>query len=275
MLGLAQSATVLTGRGAEPQSNGVNNVLSLINIAPALGKVGRPHSGYGCLTGQGNGRWGREHGQKADQLSGYRLITDPMARKHVAAVWGVPPEGLPGPGKSAYEMLDSLGEEGAVEALLVLGSNIVISAPNAEHVEQRLQALDFLVVADFVHSETSRLADVVLPTAQWTEEEGTMTNLEGRVIRRRAALAPPPGVSTDLDLICELAGAWGRAPISPTPALRECSSNWAGPAPVVPQTTPGLATGRLKRARAVLTLPRGRPPGYPSDVPGRVPHCQR
>ena len=210
MLGLAQSAMVLTGRGAEPQSNGVKNVLSLINIALALGKVGRPHSGYGCLTGQGNGQEGREHGQKADQLPEYRLISDPVAREHVAAVCGVPPEDLPGPGKSAYEMLDSLGEEGAVEALLVLGSNIVISAPTAEHVEQRLQALDILVVADFLLSETARLADVVLPTAQWAEEEGTMTNLKGRVIRRRAALAPAPGVSTDLDLICELAGRLGK-----------------------------------------------------------------
>ena len=133
-----------------------------------------------------------------------------MARKHVASVWGVPPEDLPGPGKSAYEMLDGLGEEGAIKAQLVLGSKIVISAPNAQHVEQRLQALDFLVVADFLLSETARLADVVLPTAQWAEEEGTMTNLEGLVIRRRAALPPAPGVSTDFDLICELAGRLGK-----------------------------------------------------------------
>ncbi len=66
------------------------------------------------------------------------------------------------------------------------------------------------MVADFFLSETARLADVVLPTAQRAEEEGTMTNLEGRVIRRRAALEPPPGVSTDLDLICQLAGRLGK-----------------------------------------------------------------
>ena len=56
MLSLAQSAMVLTGRGAEQQSNGVNNVLSLINVALALGKVGQPHSSYGCISGQGNGQ---------------------------------------------------------------------------------------------------------------------------------------------------------------------------------------------------------------------------
>ena len=34
----------------------------------------------------------------------------------------------------------------------------------------------------------------MLPVAQWAEEEGTMTNLEGRVLRRRRALDPPEGV---------------------------------------------------------------------------------
>ena len=51
----ARSAMVLTARGAEQQAQGVNNTLSYINIALALGLVGRPFSGYGCLTGQGNG----------------------------------------------------------------------------------------------------------------------------------------------------------------------------------------------------------------------------
>ncbi len=55
-----------------------------------------------------------------------------------------------------------------------------------------------LVVSDIFLSETAELADVVLPTAQWAEEEGTMTNLEGRVIRRRRALPPPDGVLDDL-----------------------------------------------------------------------------
>ena len=70
ILGNARSAMVLTARGAEQQAQGVNNTLSYINIALALGLVGRPFSGYGCLTGQGNGQGGREHGQKSDQLPG-------------------------------------------------------------------------------------------------------------------------------------------------------------------------------------------------------------
>ena len=143
MLGEARTAIVLTARGAEQQAQGVNNTLSFINIALALGLVGKPNSGYGCLTGQGNGQGGREHGQKADQLPGYRKIDDPTAREHVASVWGINPDTLPAPGKSAYELLDSLGQEGGVRSLLVLGSNVVVSAPNAVHVERRLRSLDF------------------------------------------------------------------------------------------------------------------------------------
>ncbi len=210
LLGRAKSAMILTGRGAEQQAQGVSNVLSFINLALALGLVGKPFSGYGCLTGQGNGQGGREHGQKADQLPGYRKIDDPAARRHIAAVWEVPEKELPYPGKSAYELLDSLGREGGVRALWVIGSNVVVSAPNALHIEKRLKSLNFLAVSDFFLSETAQLADVVLPSAQWAEEEGTMTNLEGRVILRQRAFAPPPGVRTDIEVICALARYLGR-----------------------------------------------------------------
>ncbi|MEU7160686.1 molybdopterin oxidoreductase family protein [Streptomyces chrestomyceticus] len=203
----ADSAMVLTARGPEQQSKGTDTVGAWINLCLATGRAGRAYSGYGCLTGQGNGQGGREHGQKADQLPGYRKLSDPAARAHVAEVWGVPPESLPGPGRSAYELLDALGRE--VRALLLMGSNPVVSAPRAAHVEQRIRALDFLAVADVVLSEAAALADVVLPVAQWAEETGTTTNLEGRVLLRRRALPPPPGVRTDLQVLHALAALLG------------------------------------------------------------------
>ncbi|SEB85478.1 molybdopterin oxidoreductase family protein [Streptomyces melanosporofaciens] len=203
----AENSMVLTARGPEQQSKGTDTVGAWINLCLATGRAGRPLSGYGCLTGQGNGQGGREHGQKADQLPGYRKLTDPAARAHVAAVWGVEPDALPGPGRSAYELLDALGRD--VRALLLMGSNPLVSAPRAAHVESRLRSLDFLAVADVVLSETAALADVVLPVAQWAEETGTMTNLEGRVILRRAALTPPPGVRTDLSVLSGLAARLG------------------------------------------------------------------
>ncbi|MGW3357439.1 molybdopterin oxidoreductase family protein [Streptomyces bungoensis] len=202
-----ESAMVLTARGPEQQSKGTDTVGAWINLCLATGRAGRPLSGYGCLTGQGNGQGGREHGQKADQLPGYRKLDDPAARRHVAEVWGVDPDALPGPGRSAYELLDALGTD--VRALLLMGSNPVVSAPRAAHVEQRLRSLDFLAVADVVLSETAELADVVLPVTQWAEETGTTTSLEGRVLLRRRAVAAPPGVRSDLHVLHELAARLG------------------------------------------------------------------
>ncbi|MEV5318330.1 molybdopterin-dependent oxidoreductase [Streptomyces sp. NPDC052687] len=202
-----ESAMVLTARGPEQQSKGTDTVGAWINLCLATGRAGRPYSGYGCLTGQGNGQGGREHGQKADQLPGYRKLDDPAARRHVAEVWGVDPDSLPGPGRSAYELLDALGTD--IRTLLLMGSNPVVSAPRAAHIEERIRSLDFLAVCDVVLSETAELADVVLPVTQWAEETGTTTNLEGRVLLRRRAITPPEGVRSDLEVLHELAARLG------------------------------------------------------------------
>ncbi|HKR51613.1 MAG TPA: molybdopterin oxidoreductase family protein [Pseudonocardiaceae bacterium] len=209
LLGQAQTAMVLTARGAEQHSNGTDTTLAFINLALALGLPGRAGCGFATLTGQGNGQGGREHGQKADQLPGYRRLDDPQARAHVAAVWGVDPDSLPGCGPSAYEMLDRLGTDGGVRTLLVFASNVAVSAPHLTRINRRLAGLDLLVVSDFVLSETAALADVVLPCTQWAEEEGTLTNLEGRVLWRRRALDPPPGVRSDLQMLHALAQRLG------------------------------------------------------------------
>ena len=213
-----RGAYVLTGRGVEQMAQGTDCVSAAINLALALGLVGREGSGYGPLTGQGNGQGGREHGQKSDQLPGYRLISDPAARAHVAGVWGVDPESLPGPGVPAVQLLQSLATAGGPRALLVHGSNIVVSAPHATRIEERLRALDLLVVCDIVPSETAMLADVILPVTQWAEEEGTMTNLEGRVIRRRAAIDAPGEARSELWIFAELARRLDCAAAFPTDA---------------------------------------------------------
>jgi len=216
-LAAARTAMILTARGAEQHADGTDTATAWINLALALGLPGRgPGSGWSTVTGQGNGQGGREHGQKADQLPGYRKLADPADRAHVAAVWGIDPDELPGPGVSAYELLDRLGTDGGVRALLVAASNPVVSAPNARHVTERLDALDFLVVADFFLSETARRADVVLPTTQWAEEDGTMTGVEGRILLRRKAFDPPASARSDLEILHGIAARLGRGEFFPT-----------------------------------------------------------
>lgn len=262
-------AYVLTGRGVEQSSQGTATVTAAIDLALALGLPGRVGSGYGAITGQGNGQGGREHGQKSDQLPGYRRIDDPAARAHVARVWGVDEAVLPGPGVPAVELLRRCG--GPVRALLVHGCNLVVSSPDADRVRERLEALDLLVVCDLVPSETTQLADVVLPVTQWAEEEGTMTSLEGRVLRRRRALAPPPGVRSELDVLHGLAVRLGVPdadrlfPTEPAVVFDELARASAGG----PADYSGLSHARLDAAEAAgvaLHWP------VPAAVGGAEPH---
>ncbi|WP_258805327.1 molybdopterin oxidoreductase family protein [Pseudarthrobacter sp. NS4] len=200
---------ILTGRGVEQHIDGTDTATAAINLSLLLGLPGSARSGYGTLTGQGNGQGGREHGQKADQLPGYRKITDPAARAHVAGVWGVPEELIPGPGLPAVQLLKSLGKADGVRCLFVHASNIAVASPDANAVIDGLRSLDFLVVCDFFMSETAAEADLILPVLQWAEEEGTLTNLEGRVLRRRRALTPPAGARSELWIMARLAEALG------------------------------------------------------------------
>jgi assimilatory nitrate reductase catalytic subunit len=257
-------AYILTGRGVEQSSQGTATVAAAINLALALGLPGRRGSGYGAITGQGNGQGGREHGQKSDQLPGYRMITDPATRKHVAGVWGVDPDSLPGPGVPAVELLRRLGTPAGPKVLLVHGSNLVVSAPNSDRVRERLAALDLLVACDFVPSETTELAHVVLPVTQWAEEEGTMTSLEGRIIRRRKALSPPPGVRSELEILADLArrlGSTVRFDTDPALVFDELARASAGG----PADYSGLSHARLD-AEPGLFWP------CPATPQGQAPH---
>jgi assimilatory nitrate reductase catalytic subunit len=263
LLGTANTAMILTARGPEQQSQGVNNTLAFINLALALGKAGKPYCGYGCLTGQGNGQGGREHGQKADQLPGYRRLDNLADRAHIARIWGVNEADLPKPGRSAYEMLDSLGAEDGVRALLVFGSNLAISAPHASHIEERLGKLDFLMVSDFFLSETAELADVVLPSAQWAEEEGTMTNLEGRVILRQRATCPPERVRTDLEILAALAGKLDCTATFPSRAM-DVFDELRGASGGGPADYAGITYDRIARENGVFwPCPDENHPGTP------------
>ncbi|MFC5470264.1 molybdopterin oxidoreductase family protein [Cohnella suwonensis] len=202
--GKAKTGMIFTARGVEQHADGHLAVRNFLNMVLVTGKIGKEGCGYGAVTGQGNGQGGREHGQKADQLPGYRLIENEADRAYVAGVWGISPGELPGKGVSAYEMMELIDKD-AIKALFVMGSNPIVSNPNALLVERALGKLDFLVVADMFLSETAQLADVVLPVTSYLENEGTLTNLEGRVLLREAGRPAPGEARHDWKILCDLA----------------------------------------------------------------------
>ncbi|HEX8969356.1 MAG TPA: molybdopterin oxidoreductase family protein, partial [Chloroflexota bacterium] len=209
LYGRADPSLILHARGIEHSTHGVNSCYACINLALARGQVGKPGGGTTMLTGQGNGQGGREVGQKANQLPGYRHIDVPSEREEVARVWGVPVEELPWEGAAATEMVHLMAE-GDIKSCLVICSNLMVSLPDNAVVQRALDRLDPLVVIDFFMSETAELADVVLPGSVWCEDEGTTTNLEGRVIKINQATDPPGDARRDTDIVVDLARRLGR-----------------------------------------------------------------
>lgn len=207
--GRAKTGMIMHARGIEHHSNGTENVLSYINLVLATGKIGGRGRGYGTITGQGNGQGGREHGQKADQLPGYRSILNPEHRKYVAGVWGIDESELPQAGVSAVEVFTKM-REGEIKGLLSICSNMMVSLPDINRVRESLEGLAFNVCIDFFLSESGRYADVVLPGTTWAEDEGTTTSGEGRVIKINQAIDPPGEARRDWEILQDIAHRLGR-----------------------------------------------------------------
>jgi anaerobic selenocysteine-containing dehydrogenase len=203
-------ALSLWSMGANQSTNGVDKNLALINLSLATGNIGRPGAGPFSLTGQPNAMGGREAGGLATTLPGHRLVSDPDDRAEVEAAWGVPPGAIADrPGITGSEMVAAL-EKGAIKVLWIAGTNPLVSLPNARRVREAVAKADLVIVQDAYHpTETTQVADVVLPAAQWSERDGTMTNSERRICLLERAGNPPGEALPDWQIFCRVAQALG------------------------------------------------------------------
>ena len=207
--GQAKSSFLMHARGIEHHSHGVQNVLGAINIVLASGRIGRESCGYATITGQGNGQGGREHGQKCDQLPGARDISNPEHRAYIAEVWGVGADEIPAAGVDVYEMFRRI-DRGEIRGLLSICFNPKVSLPDNKFITRCLEKLDFYVAIDFFLNETAQHADVVLPGSLHEEDEGVVTQIEGRVIKINQAVDPPGDARQDWRIIQDIARSLGR-----------------------------------------------------------------
>ncbi|MBL0213412.1 MAG: molybdopterin oxidoreductase family protein [Myxococcales bacterium] len=207
--GAAKSSFMLHARGIEHHSNGVQNALGAINLVLASGRIGKPTGGYGTITGQANGQGGREHGQKCTQLPGSREISNPEHRAYIASVWKIDEPDLPGPGVDAYEMFRKI-DAGEIKGLVSICFNPKVSLPDNQFVTRALDKLEFYVAIDFFLNDTARHADVVLAGSLQEEDEGTVTQAEGRIIKINKAVEPPGEARADWTIIQDLARALDR-----------------------------------------------------------------
>jgi anaerobic selenocysteine-containing dehydrogenase len=208
--GWARAALSLWSMGLNQTTTGVDKGALLIGLHLATGQIGRRGAGPFSLTGQPNAMGGREVGGLAGLLPGYRSVESAEDRAAIATVWGVPADRIsPCPGRTAVEMFDAL-RGGEMKAIWIAATNPAASVPNGRAVREGLERAELVVVQDaYAPTETTDLADIVLPAAQWSEKEGTATSSERRIAYLPAAVPPPGEARPDWRIFAELGARLG------------------------------------------------------------------
>ncbi|MBI3320305.1 MAG: nitrate reductase, partial [Candidatus Omnitrophica bacterium] len=210
LFGKANAAMSFWAMGLNQSTHGTAKNNCVINLHLATGQIGRAGAGPFSLTGQPNAMGGRETGGLAHLLPGHRVVVKEQDRRDVEALWGLP-EGriAPQPGLSAVELFRALAR-GRVKSVWIIATNPMVSLPNLTIAQQAMAKADLVIVNDIYHpTETTRLADVILPAAQWSERDGTVTNSERCISYVEKAIDPPGEVLPDWTILCRFAKAFG------------------------------------------------------------------
>src|SRR6056297_3143719 len=209
LYGGATTAMVVTGMGMRQAQNGTNNVYALINMMLTAGHVGREHCGIDPPRGQNNVQGVTDVGCSPIAYPGYIPVSNDENRLKLAEIWQVPYEKLPAEkGLTTVEIAQAAGR-GEVKGMFIMGENPAITDPDLNHTRKALENLDFLVVQDIFPTDTTQMADVILPAACFAEKEGTFVNSDRRTLRVRKAVEPPGQARADYEILLDLAGRMG------------------------------------------------------------------
>jgi ferredoxin-nitrate reductase len=196
--------------GLGQSTSGVAKHNSLINLHLLTGQIGKPGARPFSLPGQPNAMGGRETGLLAHQLPGYRLIACPDDRRDVESYWKLPQHSISTrPGLTAIEMFRGL-ESGKLKAIWIAATNPAASLPDLHQVRRALARAELVIVQDVYHpTETTSLAHVLLPAANWIEKEGTSTNSERMVAFSERLLSPVGAARPDWQIIADMGQSLG------------------------------------------------------------------
>jgi NADH-quinone oxidoreductase chain G len=126
---------------------------------------------------------------------------------------GIVPQGG---GLGVQAMLEAAGN-GKLEALYVVGEDLMTSYPDRGKIEKAVDKIPFLVVQDLFLSATAAKAQVVLPAASFAEKDGTFTNAERRIQRVRPGIPLPGQAKTDGAIFAGLGEKLGGALVTTAP----------------------------------------------------------
>jgi NADH-quinone oxidoreductase subunit G len=148
-------------------------------------------------------RLARYCNSKGAEKLGLSPYPAPAVKAELAAVLGTMPEGEP---VTTDKMMAEMSKE-RINAAIVMGADPVMLYPDREFARDSFSGLDFLVVCDQFETETTVLADVVLPLSSWAEFAGDYVNLEGRCQSTEAAIKPRFESLPGFDILQRLSGA--------------------------------------------------------------------
>ncbi|PWI33552.1 nitrate reductase [Vibrio albus] len=195
-------------QGVNQSTTGSDKVNSIINCHLATGKVGKEGTGPFSVTGQPNAMGGREVGALANTLASHMEFDKPEHLALVSNFWGT--ENLASkPGLKAVDMFDAMAE-GKIKAVWIMATNPMVSLPDSEKIRKALETCEFVAVSDCIaDTETTRMADIVLPAQGWSEKSGTVTNSERRISRQRRVMPSPGMAKPDWWIISQVAQKMG------------------------------------------------------------------
>src|SRR6185312_5915359 len=206
ILGTAQRLlyTVLQGFYQSHQATAAAVQVNNINII--RGMLGKPGAGVLQMNGQPTAENTRECGADGD-LPGFRNWANDSHVAELARIWNLEQIQIPhyAPPTHLMQMMRYV-EQGTIRFLWVSGTNPAVSLPELSRIRSVLsQQRLFLVVQDIFPTETTELADVVLPAATWAEKTGTFTNADRTVHLSDKAVEPPGVARPDLDIFLDYA----------------------------------------------------------------------
>ncbi|MEJ2762555.1 molybdopterin-dependent oxidoreductase [Photobacterium sp. MCCC 1A19761] len=202
----AETDKVVTvySQGVNQSSQGTDKVNSLLNCHLATGRIGKPGCGPFSVTGQPNAMGGREVGGLANTLAAHMEFGNDTQAQLVRDFWQTDTLAR-SPGLKAIDLFDAI-DSGRVKAVWIMATNPAVSLPDSETIQQALAKCPFVVVSDCIaDTDTTRLADVLLPAQGWSEKSGTVTNSERRISRQRRLLPTPGDGKPDWWIISEVA----------------------------------------------------------------------
>jgi assimilatory nitrate reductase catalytic subunit len=101
-------------------------------------------------------------------------------------------------------------DAGEISGLIAICFNPKVSLPDNTFVTRCLDKLELFVAIDFFLNETARHADIVLPGSLHEEDEGVVTQVEGRIIKVNKAVDCPGEAREDWRIFQDIARALGR-----------------------------------------------------------------